>query len=211
MMDLVEILSHSEIFTGVAREDLEALIAAMEHQTLPAGAILFKRGDEGDKMYEIVAGSIRIYTEDAQGNELTIVVRRAGEVVGEMTLLDRQPRSASAIAAEPTELLVLDREHFLDFLRERPAVGLQMMRTLTRRIRYTTNYLQKVMDWINRMSKGDYETALQELANEQQEGEIQKLIGAFIQMAHSVKAREQSLQQELEQLREGGNPDKEKG
>lgn len=205
MIDLVEKLSSSEVFKGVDRADLEALIAKMERRNYATGEVLFNKGDDGDRMYEIISGSIRIFAHDTHGNELTLVVRRAGEVVGELALLDDQPRSASAAAAEPLEVLILQRDAFLEFLRERPAVGLQMMRTLTGRIRYTTNYLQKVMDWINRLSKGDYEAALAELMNENEEGDIQKLISAFMQMVNRVKDREQNLQQELEQLRGEGD------
>lgn len=192
----------SELFRGVAEDDLTALMQVMEARNYAAGDVLFRRGDEGDSMYEIIAGAIRIYTEDAQGNELTLVVRRAGEVVGELALLDKQPRSASASAAEPLHVMVLHRDQFMKFLQERPAVGMHMMRTLTGRIRYTTEYLQKVMDWINRLTVGDYHKTLEELTKEAESGgEMQKLIGAFLQMIRQVQDRQSSLEQELDQLK----------
>ncbi len=195
MIDVVESLQQSEIFQGVEEQDLAALAQVMQRQHFQARELLFERGDEGNRMFEIIAGSIRIFTQDDQGNELTIVVRKAGEVVGELALLDRQPRSASAIADEPVEVLVLERQDFLDFLHERPAVGMQMMRTLTSRIRYTTNYLQRIMDWIDRLGQGDYEQALAELSSEEQgQGPIAELVAAFIQMVHSVKERQADLE-----------------
>lgn len=192
----------SELFRGVAEDDLTALMQVMEARNYAAGDVLFRRGDEGDSMYEIIAGAIRIYTEDGQGNELTLVIRRAGEVVGELALLDKQPRSASAAAAEPLQVMVLHRDQFMKFLQERPAVGMHMMRTLTGRIRYTTEYLQKVMDWINRLTVGDYHKTLEELTKEAETGgEMQKLIGAFLQMIRQVQDRQSSLEQELDQLK----------
>lgn len=200
MVDLIEQLQKSQIFQGLDTTDLEALIAVMERKTYATGEVLFERGDAGESMVQIISGSIRIYTEDAQGNEITIVVRGEGEVVGELTLLDHLPRSASAAAAEPTDVLVLDRDHFLDFLKDRPTVGFQMMQTLTGRIRYTTSYLQKMMEWITRLSSGDYETALEELAKQEEKSDagIQKMIGAFIEMVHRVKDREAELKQQLD-------------
>lgn len=198
MADLIEQLQQSQIFQGLETADLEALIQVMERKSYALNAVLFERGDAGDSMYQIISGSIRIYTTDAQGNEITLVVRREGEVVGELTLLDHLPRSASAAANEPLDVFILDRDHFLDFLKDRPTVGFQMMQTLTGRIRYTTSYLQKVMDWISRLSTGDYESALDDLAK-QEEGDasIQKMIGAFIEMVSSVKDREAKLQNQL--------------
>lgn len=200
MDKLIEHLLKSEIFRELEQGDLEALFAKMEPQSFAANTILFHKGDEGDKMYEIVSGSIRIYTDDKHGNELTIVIRKEGEIVGEMALLDKQPRSASAMAAEALDVLVLERESFLEFLQERPAVGMKMIHTLIKRLRYTTDYLQKVMEWINRLSKGDYDAAVAELMQEQEEGEIAQLIGAFLQMVDSVKKRETNLQRELDEL-----------
>lgn len=206
MVDTTEIVqqlqAESELFRGVAEEDLAALVQVMEARHYTAGDILFQRGDQGDSMYEILSGSIRIYTEDAQGNQLTLVIRRAGEVVGELALLDTQPRSASAAAAEDLEVLILSRDQFMRFLQDRPAVGMHMMRTLTGRIRYTTEYLQKVMDWINRLTVGDYHKTLEELTKEAETGgEMQKLIGAFLQMVRQVQDRHSTLEQELNQLK----------
>lgn len=192
----------SELFRGVTEDDLTALMQVMEARNYAAGDVLFRRGDQGEAMYEIISGAIRIYTEDGQGNELTLVIRRAGEVVGELALLDKQPRSASAAAAEPLQVMVLHRDQFMKFLQDRPAVGMHMMRTLTGRIRYTTEYLQKVMDWINRLTVGDYHKTLEELSKEAETGgEMQKLIGAFLQMVRQVQDRQSSLEQELDQLK----------
>jgi CRP-like cAMP-binding protein len=201
MVDLIEQLQKSQIFQGLEVADLEALIAVMERKSYAKGEVLFERGDVGESMVQIISGSIRVYTEDVQGNEITLVVRREGEVVGELTLLDHLPRSASAAANEALDVLVLDREHFLNFLKDRPTVGFQMMQTLTGRIRYTTSYLQKMMDWITRLSSGDYEAALEELSNQGEEGDagIQKMIGAFIEMVRRVKDRETELQNQLDQ------------
>lgn len=199
MANVIDRLRQSELFQGVAEEDLVALAQMMTRHVYQPGELLFERGDMGDRMFEIIAGSLRIFTQDAQGNELTIVVRKAGEVVGELALLDRQPRSASAVAAELTEVLVLEREQFFEFLRERPAVAMQLMRTLTARIRYTTTYLQRIMDWISRLERGDYEQALAALSREEGQGQISELIAAFLQMVHRVQERDVRTSQSEEE------------
>jgi signal-transduction protein with cAMP-binding, CBS, and nucleotidyltransferase domain len=127
LMDIAEQLTGSPLFRGVDRADREALIKVMRSQSYPKGAVLFHKGDAGDSMYIILSGRVRIFTHDAQGNEITI--RHLSEMFGEFSMLDQKPRSASASAAADLEVLVLHRDDFNAFLRERPLVGLSMMRT----------------------------------------------------------------------------------
>jgi len=198
-MSIAEQLASSPLFRGVDLADREALIRVMHRQTCPKGTVLFDRGDIGDSMYLIVAGRVRIFTEDAQGNEFTI--RHLSEMFGEFSMLDQKPRSASAEAADDLEVLVLHRDDFLSFLHARPMVGLAMMRNLVERVRYTTMYLQQVMDATRRLSSGDYERAIQELVETGVSGtdaEIQALIQAFVQMVQGVQAREKTLQEKLD-------------
>ncbi len=204
-MNIAEQLAGSPLFKSVDLADREALIGVMRRQTYPTGAILFNKGDIGDCMYIILSGQVRIFTEDSQGNEFTI--RHLREMFGEFSMLDQKPRSASATAAGDLEVLVLHRDDFWAFLRERPLVGLAMMRNLVERVRYTTMYLQQVMDATRRLSQGDYEQAIQELAESGASGtdaEIQALIQAFIQMVQGVQAREKTLQEKLDAQKQSG-------
>jgi CRP/FNR family cyclic AMP-dependent transcriptional regulator len=192
MMDIAEQLAGSPLFKGVDRADREALIHRMRRQSYPKGAVLFDKGDTGDSMYIILSGRVRIYTRDAQNNEITI--RHLSEMFGEFSMLDQKPRSAAAAAADDLEVLVLHRDDFNAFLHERPLVGLSMMRNLVERVRYTTTYLQRVLDATEQLSQGNYET-VQVVADSGTDAEIQGLIGAFVQMVSGVQAREKTLKQ----------------
>ena len=86
-MDRVDQLAGSPLFKGVERADREALIARMRRQSYPKGAVLFDKGDAGDSMYIILSGRVRIYTRDAQNNEITI--RYLSEMFGEFAMLDQ--------------------------------------------------------------------------------------------------------------------------
>lgn len=193
MTSIAEQLEGSPLFKGVDLPDREALVQLMRRQSYLEGAVLFKKDDAGDTLYIILSGRIRIYTYDSEGRELTLRHYGPGEMFGEFALLDQRPRSASAAAAEPLEVLELSRDDFLAFLRERPLVGLAMMRHLVERVRYTTEYLQVIMDATQRLSQGDYEQALQQVPVSSNDANIQKLIKAFYQMVRSVRARQQPL------------------
>ena len=114
-------------------------------------------------------------------------------------VLDKQPRSAAAVADEHLVVLVLHRDDFMRFIRERPVVGLSMMRNLVERVRYTTTYLQEVVDATNALVRGEYEEMQEMPASSAEEEEIQKLIQAFIEMVQHVQTREQTLQRVLDE------------
>jgi CRP-like cAMP-binding protein len=193
-----EQLKQSSLFKGVSLSDLEALVDAMDRTSYPAGAQLFAKGDPGDLMYIILSGKVRIYTHDADHKEFTLTEYGMNKVFGDFSILDEQPRSAYAKVIEPVELLTLSREQFLSFLPTQPSLGLTIIRHLTDRLRYITVYLNKVTTFGQRLANGEYEKAIQEFTTAGESGaetdmQIESLIAAFMQMAQSVKEREEHL------------------
>jgi CRP/FNR family transcriptional regulator, cyclic AMP receptor protein len=192
-MSLVTELQQNRLFKGVDAEHLEELEQFMTHEIYKTGDVLVRQGDIGLAMYIIVSGRVRIFIQDDKGNDVTFRSYGPREVFGEFAILDQQPRSASAAAQEPLDVLVLNRDNFLKFLKERPVVGLAMMRSLAERIRYTTTYLEKIIDWTESLSKGNYEQAIREMALSSTDDEIQQMIRTFLDMIHSIRAREEQL------------------
>ncbi len=189
-----EQLQSSFIFRGVEPAGREALVAVMHREHFPQGVVLFHKDSVGDSVYLILSGEIRIYSVDEIGREFTIRHYGANQIFGEFAMLDQKPRSASAAASQDSDVLILHRDDFLNFLRERPLLGLSLMQNLVERVRYTTNYLQRVMDATQLLTRGEYEqAALSEIPGTAAETEIQKLVDAFVQMVRSVQLREETL------------------
>ena len=190
-----EQLKQIPLFKDVAPTDLQALIKLMKQGSYPAGAILFEAGSVGDSMYIILSGRIRIYVEDEGGHQLTLTYHEAGQVFGELSLLDQRPRSAAAAVEVALSVLILQRLDFLAFLNERPQVGLVMMQGLAAIVRSSNQYLDRIIDWGNRLARGDYDQIIHEASSSQAEEEIQELLGAFLEMAQNIKARHEALRQ----------------
>lgn len=110
-------------------------------KTLGAGETLFREGDEGDQMYLIKSGKIRIVKEMSKGEEKTLAVLEAGAFFGEMAVLDKRPRSASAISETDTELIIVNRDVFLRKINENPFIK-YVISTLTERLRKTDDMLK---------------------------------------------------------------------
>ncbi len=99
-------------------------------KTFDAGEKVFLEDDLGTGLFVVKSGRVDVIT---YGTVLENV--RAGGIVGEMALIDDGPRSAAAIAAEPTEVLAIDKQTFLELIRAEPEFALQVMRILTNRLR----------------------------------------------------------------------------
>jgi CRP-like cAMP-binding protein len=212
------------MFSQLNDEILAEIAAALKTRDFGDGRILFNKGDPGDELFIVREGSVAIFepSEETPGKERPLRIFRDGEVFGEMALIDFQPRTLSARAMQPTKTLVLCGDDFRRLLRS-PALSLGVMAGLNDRIRYTTDFLNEVRDWVGRMAAGQYETAqffsdMQDWVRHLAEGEYQEqevleastqyrdrtiatLAAEFARMATQVREREDALRQEIAQLK----------
>ena len=100
-----------------------------------SGDVLAREGDDGDGMYLVVSGKVRITTIDDKGKTVELSRRATGEHIGEMALLDGYPRSTTVIAAEETECLVMTRWDFTAELKSSNSIALAMLPELSKIIR----------------------------------------------------------------------------
>lgn len=110
----------------------------------PAGSSIFQRGDEGGFMIALASGRIRISLVTQQGKELVLRHVEPGTILGEMALLDGEPRSADATAALASEGYIISRRDFSALLDAHPAAAHAVIRYLTRRLRETTDQLETI-------------------------------------------------------------------
>lgn len=106
-----------------------------------AGETIFEQGDASDKCYRVLAGSVDIIIAGHDGQEKRIASLGADEVFGEMGIIDPAPRSATAIAREPTACDVLSAEEVIDLMSSDPAQVMDLMKTLILRLRSSNRKL----------------------------------------------------------------------
>lgn len=139
----IDTLRQVPLFESLDNEAAGGLCHLLESLDCKASTILFRAGDEGDAMYVIERGKVRISVRTTQGHELTLTELGRGDFFGEMALLgDGQRRSADAVVAEDARLAVLSREHFLSFVRSSPNVALELLTALANRLRHTDEMLR---------------------------------------------------------------------
>ncbi len=139
----IDTLRQVPLFESLDDEAADELCHLLESLDCRAGAFLFRAGDQGDAMYLIERGKVRICVHTVDGREVTLTELGRGDFFGEMALLDGQRRrSADAVVGEDARLAVLSREHFLSFMRSSPDVALEMLTALANRLRQTDELLR---------------------------------------------------------------------
>ena len=138
----IDTLRQVPLFESLDDEAARKLCQLLESTDCKAETSLFRAGDEGDAMYLIERGKVRICVQATDGREMVLTEFGRGDFFGDMALLDGQRRSADAIVAEDARLAVLSREHFLSFMRSNPNVALEMLTALANRLRRTDELLR---------------------------------------------------------------------
>ena len=138
----IDTLRHVPLFESLDDESARKLCQLMESIDCKAKTFLFRAGDEGDAMYLIERGKVRISVQATDGRDMTLTELGRGDFFGEMVLFDGQRRSADAVVAEDARLAVLSRDHFLSFVRSSPNVALEMLTALANRLRHTDELLR---------------------------------------------------------------------
>ena len=139
----IDTLRHVPLFESLDDEAARHLCQLLQSIDCKAKTYLFRAGDEGDAMYLIERGKVRISMQATDGRHMTLTELGRGDFFGEMALLDGERRSADAIVAEDARLAVLSREHFLSFVRSSPDVALELLTALANRLRHTDELLRR--------------------------------------------------------------------
>ncbi len=108
------------------------------------GHVIFHEGDEGEDMYIIQTGKVAI-TKKVKDGETTLAVLEKGDFFGEMAILERQPRSASAEVVEAGDLIVISGEVFGDMIKANPEIAVRMLRKYSIRLRETNLRLERLL------------------------------------------------------------------
>jgi CRP/FNR family cyclic AMP-dependent transcriptional regulator len=135
-LEIANLLRQVTIFKDLPPEVLEDLAGRVRPRTVEAGAIIVSAEEPGDSLFVISRGKVKVVLYGETGREIILSILRAGDFFGEMSLLDRQPRSANVVAVEDADLLSLDREAFEKHLSAHPSTGLAILAEMSRRLRH---------------------------------------------------------------------------
>ncbi len=138
----IENLRSAPLFASLDSDAARQLCDLLTVRDCEGGTVLFRSGDNGDAMFFVEAGRVRVSVKDADGTDVTLAEFRNGDFFGEMAVLDGQARSADAHIVEKTRLAILSRQDFHAFVRSKPDVALEMLSAITHRLRRTDQLLR---------------------------------------------------------------------
>ncbi len=144
MASQASILREVPIFTGLSDEDLDVIMHMTVRRTYPKNTMIVIEEDQGDMLYIIESGSVKITRLDDEGREVILAILGSAEFFGEMALLDGQGRSANVMAIEDTVLFTLHRRDFLDVLGRFPTISIQLLREMTSRLRKSDQQIKSL-------------------------------------------------------------------
>ena len=134
-MDEREVLRTVPIFSELSDEDITSLAHLAIRKRYPKDTVVFFENEEGDFFFTILEGRIKVTILGDDGREVILSVLGPGDFFGEMALLDNEPRSATAIAVEESELLSLHRSDFQTVLNDNKSITSALIRVLSARLR----------------------------------------------------------------------------
>lgn len=135
--------SPADPLAPLAEATLRAIAAGGVVRSYLRNAVLINEGDEGDSLFIVLSGRVKVYASNDAGREVVIDFHGPGEYVGEMSL-DGAPRSASVVTVEPSTCAVVSRAQFREFILAHPDFALHLIGKLIQRARLATENMKSL-------------------------------------------------------------------
>ncbi len=129
------LLRYVPLFSELEDKEIDILLKAAEKKKYRKNKVIFFEDEFGDVFFLIISGKIKVTKISPDGHEIILSILKEGDFFGEMSLLDNEPRSATAIALDDSELIVLKQKNFLSILYENKVLLRKLLSVLSQRLR----------------------------------------------------------------------------
>ena len=131
------------IFSDLDKNELEIVYKRVFEQSIKKGSLLFVEGEPGELLYIIMSGCVEIIKKTKYNEEIGLATMGANEIVGEMSLIDSEPRTATGRTSEDSVLMVITKQKFDEILKSDPRIAAKilmgLLKVMSRRLRITTD------------------------------------------------------------------------
>jgi CRP-like cAMP-binding protein len=137
------VLRRNVLFRGIDERALKRISALALRKSYDKGTVIFSQGDEGDALYGVASGRVRISATGSNGQEVFLSIMEPGDTFGEIAVMDGLPRTAGATALEKTILILIRRSDFLGLLQREPMFAIHLLKLLCMRLRWTSSLVEE--------------------------------------------------------------------
>ncbi len=123
------------LFSGLKDSDLETISRILYMHTYHRGQLIFQEGEEGNALFIVISGRVKVCLYDEEGREYVLDVIGKDGFFGELALIDELPRSANILAMETCDLLIIRRNDFMRLLMENPSISINILKVMAGRLR----------------------------------------------------------------------------
>ena len=194
MLSNLDLIRRVPLFSLLTNEQAQGIADSVVKRRFRRGEIVVEHGKKSNALFILLTGRARVLTADSRGREVILAVLQSGDYVGEMSLIDNEPHSATVRAEVQTDMLILGRAEFARCLPENSSLSYAIMRGLVQRLRSADRQIESLalMDVYGRVAR-----ALLEFAAPDREGlmtirdrisrqDIAKMVGASREMVSRV-------------------------
>jgi CRP/FNR family cyclic AMP-dependent transcriptional regulator len=194
MVSNLELIRRVPLFSILTAEQAESVAAAVTKRRYKRGEAIVEQGKQSNALAIILTGRARVVTTDARGREVILATMNPGDYVGEMSLIDSEPHSATVRTEIQTDVLMVGRQEFARCLPENGSMAYAVMRGLVQRLRHADRKIESLalMDVYGRVARsllesavldGDGNTVIREKVSRQ---DLAKMVGASREMVSRV-------------------------
>jgi CRP-like cAMP-binding protein len=137
------VLARNFLFRGLPEELIDRLAALAFRRSYGKDEVIFSQGDEGDALYGVASGRVRISAAGPEGREVFLNIMEPGDTFGEIAVIDGLPRTAGAVALDAATLIIVRRADFLGVLRREPALAMHLLQLFCQRLRWTSDLVEE--------------------------------------------------------------------
>lgn len=140
----IKLLKDVSLFSQLNDAARETIAKIAQEETIPENTEFIEEGTEGNTLYIIVSGLVRVYKLSEEGKEIPIALRQTCDVIGEMALLDNEARSASIKTLQETHVLKITQQQFTDLLLQHPTIAIELLKVFSKRIRDSIHHIHDI-------------------------------------------------------------------
>jgi CRP/FNR family transcriptional regulator, cyclic AMP receptor protein len=140
-----EVLRKAPLFSALDDASSATLRAVMTPVKVSKGHTLFREGEEGDRLFVLISGKMKLGTASGDGRENLLSILGPGDMFGELSIFDPGPRTSTATAVTDSKLLALSHDHVIGWIKQHPEVAIQLLGRLAQRLRRTNETLSDLV------------------------------------------------------------------